>query len=167
MSGFDYFANDVEEAVDGASQGAGMLRNAWQVALSASSRRIAAMTQELPDDPSGGFGNVPALLPTQLRPDLARSVPSCAFVVDAPDRLEGFGVAFGPVEGFSGIAGGGVRISGRRSDRQDAADRLDSAGLAMLFDERDHLRNGRSSSAWAKQADTFFRISLASRAPAP
>jgi hypothetical protein len=33
----------------------------------------------------------------------------------------------------------------------------------MLFDEGNHLRNGRSSSAWAKYADAFFRISLAVR----
>ena len=44
-----------------------------------------------------------------------------------------------------------------------AADRLDSVGLAVLVDEGGHLRNGRSSSAWAKYADAFFRISLAVR----
>ena len=52
---------------------------------------------------------------------------------------------------------------GRRSDQQDAVDRLDSVGLAMLFDERDHLRNRRSGFAWTKQADALFRISLAAR----
>ena len=64
-----------------------------------------------------------------------RSVLPSAFLVDAPDRLEGFGVLFGPIRGFSGVAGdGGVRIMSRRSDQQDEADRLDSAGIAMLFD---------------------------------
>ena len=103
-------------------------------------------------------------LPTQLAPDLARSVPPSACIVDALDRREGLDVLFEPVGGLSGFAGGsGSRASGRRSGRQDAAGRLDSAGLAVLFDKRDHLRNERSSSARAKQADTFFRISLAVR----
>ena len=37
-----------------------------------------------------------------------------------------------------------------RGDRQNPADRLDPVSLPMLVDERDHLLNGRSSSAWAK-----------------
>ena len=40
-----------------------------------------------------------------------------------------------------------ARRSGRRSDWQDAADRFDSVGLAVLLDENDHLRGGWSSSA--------------------
>ena len=105
----------------------------------------------LPHEPLHGASGPPALRPTQLAPSLVRSVPSCAFGVDAPDRLEGFGVAFGPVGGFARIAGdGGMRVIGRRSDLQDATDRLDSVGLTMLFNERDHLRNGRSSSAWMR-----------------
>ena len=32
-------------------------------------------------------------------------------------------------------------------DRQDAADRLDPIGIAVIVNERDHRRNGRSSSA--------------------
>ena len=100
----------------------------------------------------------------QLAPDLSRSVLLFAFIVGALDFVEDLGVPFGLVGGISGVAGnGGMPISGRRSDRQDAAGRLDSAGVAMLFDESDRLRNGRSSSARAKQADAFFRISLAVR----
>ena len=69
----------------------------------------------------------------------------------ALDRLEGFGVPFGLIGGLSGVAGdGGMCVVGQRSDQQDAADRLDTVGLAMLFNESDHLLNRRSSSAWAK-----------------
>ena len=77
--------------------------------------------------------------------DLPGSTSPCACIVDAPDRLEGHGVLFGPVQGFSWVVGdGGLRMLGPRSDR------LDSASLQMLFYECDHLRNGRSISAWAK-----------------
>ena len=70
----------------------------------------------------------PTVPPTQLVPNLARFEPPFAFIVDAPDRLEGFGVPLGPIRGFSRVANdGGIRIVGRRSDQQDAADRLDSA----------------------------------------
>ena len=86
----------------------------------------ALLPHELLYGASGGL----TALPPQLAPDLARSVPPSAFIVDAPDRLEGFGDPFEPVGGFSGIAGdGGMRIMGRRSDRQDAADPLDSAAI--------------------------------------
>src|SRR3954463_9619875 len=51
----------------------------------------------------------------------------------------------------------------RRGDRQHPADRLDPVGLTMLVDEGNHDRNRRSSSAWAKYADAFLRISLAWR----
>ena len=51
----------------------------------------------------------------------------------------------------------------RRSDRQHAADRLDPAGPTVIVEEGDPRLNGRSSSAWAKYADAFLRISLASR----
>ena len=94
------------------------------VVVSPSSRDL--LQSVLPQEPL--HGGDPAVLPPQLSPDLARSVPPSAFIVDAPDHLDGFGVLFGPVGRFSGVAGdGGMRIIGRRSDRQDAADRLDSA----------------------------------------
>jgi hypothetical protein len=41
-------------------------------------------------------------------------------------------------------------VEGRRSDLQNAADRLDPERLTVRLHEGDHLRNGRSSSAWAK-----------------
>lgn len=58
---------------------------------------------------------------------------------------------------------GGVLVRGRRSDRQDTADRLDPMDLTVRIDELFHRFNGRSSSAIAKQAEACFRISLAWR----
>ena len=52
---------------------------------------------------------------------------------------------------------------GRRGDRQHAADRLDPVHLPMVVDERDHHFARRSSSACAKYAEAFFRISFARR----
>src|SRR5690606_21435318 len=54
-----------------------------------------------------------------------------------------------------------VQIVGRRRDRQDVTDRLDTVDLAMVVDERHHPFPGRSSSAWAKYAEALRRISLA------
>src|SRR5262245_43642258 len=50
-----------------------------------------------------------------------------------------------------------------RGDRQHAADRLDPELLPMIVNERDHHFARRSSSAWAKYADAFLRISFARR----
>jgi hypothetical protein len=52
---------------------------------------------------------------------------------------------------------------GRRSDPQHPADRLDTVDLALIVDEGDHGFDRRSSSAIAKYADAFLRISLARR----
>src|SRR5439155_8592947 len=49
----------------------------------------------------------------------------------------------------------------RRSDRQQRADRLDPVNLAVGIDEGHHHFARRSSSAWAKYADAFLRISFA------
>jgi hypothetical protein len=54
-----------------------------------------------------------------------------------------------------------VQEIGGRSDRQGRADRLDSEGVAVLVNEGHHHFARRSSSAWAKNAAAFFRISLA------
>jgi hypothetical protein len=56
-----------------------------------------------------------------------------------------------------------VGIIRRPGDRQDAADRLDPVDGAVLGDEIDPGLNRRSSSAWAKYADAFRRISFAWR----
>jgi hypothetical protein len=49
----------------------------------------------------------------------------------------------------------------RRGDRQHAADRLDPVRRAVVVDERHHYFARRSSSAGAKYADAFRRISFA------
>src|SRR5690606_23381257 len=54
-----------------------------------------------------------------------------------------------------------VLIIGRRGDFERSADRLDPIFIAVLVDEGDHHFGRRSSSARAKYADAFFRISLA------
>src|SRR5690606_41862054 len=56
-----------------------------------------------------------------------------------------------------------VRVVGGWSDRQHARDRLDSILLPVLVDEGLHHLCLRSSSAWAKKAAAFRRISLARR----
>src|ERR1044071_7667296 len=49
---------------------------------------------------------------------------------------------------------------GRGGNRQNLADRLDPIDLAMIVNERDHVFDRRSSSAWAKYAEALRRISL-------
>src|SRR6266446_9393936 len=49
----------------------------------------------------------------------------------------------------------------RRSDRHHGTDRLDPVDRSMVVNEPDHHFARRSSSAWAKYADAFFRISFA------
>src|SRR6185437_4356881 len=56
-----------------------------------------------------------------------------------------------------------VDVVGRRSNRQHLADRLDSVLTSVEIDEGDHHLGRRSSSASAKYADAFRRISLARR----
>ena len=87
----------------------------------------------------------------KLMPDLAGTVASPALAVGCLDLLEILHVLPGTVRGQLGIAGdGGMTVKGCRGDRQNTADRLDPENSTMLLDEGDHLRNGRSSSAWAK-----------------
>src|SRR5215470_12097898 len=50
-----------------------------------------------------------------------------------------------------------------RGDRQHLADRLDPIDVAVRVDKPHHHFARRSSSAWAKNAAAFFRISLARR----
>ena len=54
-------------------------------------------------------------------------------------------------------------VVGRSGDRQDTADRLDPIGIAVIVNESNYRRNGRSSSACAKYADALRSISLACR----
>ena len=125
--------------------GAGPRRIGDRGRLPSSRNSLQSLLAHEPFDSAAGDS---ALLPPQPLPDLARSVSAFASTMNALDRLGRFGIAFGPVRSLAGIASdGSMRISGGRSDRQDAADRLDSVGFAMRFDEIDHLRNGRSSAA--------------------
>lgn len=52
---------------------------------------------------------------------------------------------------------------GRWGDLQGPADRLDPILSTMIINKSSHLRNGRSSSAWAKYAEALRKISLACR----
>src|SRR5262252_1615755 len=54
-----------------------------------------------------------------------------------------------------------VSVVRRWSDRQHAADRLDSIRRSMLVNERHHHFARRSSSACAKNADALRKISFA------
>ena len=95
-------------------------------------------------------------------PDLARAIP-------APDAteclLDGGHVQLilpSPVRCQVRITLHGLEgVICRWCDPQDPADQPDTKDATMIVDERDHLRNGRSSSAAAKYALAFFRISLA------
>src|SRR6056297_2781646 len=83
---------------------------------------------------------------TKLMPDLAGTVAPPALAVGCLDLLEILHVLPGAVRGQLGVVGNSsMTVKGCRGDRQNTADRLDPIDLAMLFDESDHLRNGRSS----------------------
>ena len=56
-----------------------------------------------------------------------------------------------------------VFVVGGRGDRQLLTDRLDPISVAVLVHELGHRLGRRSSSAWAKYADAFRRISFALR----
>jgi hypothetical protein len=102
--------------------------------------------------------------PAELSPDLPDAIDSVVLVVHATDLDLQSGIALGPCRQLARIgAPGGMGMIRRRGDRQDAADRLDPVDGAMLGDEVDHGLNRRSSSAWAKYADAFRRISFAWR----
>src|SRR6056297_270485 len=101
---------------------------------------------------------------SKLVPDLASTVAPAALTVDRPDPSEVHSVLLCAIRSKLGIArDSSMAMEGRWGNLQNTGDRLDPENLAMLFDEGNHLRNGRSSSAWAKYADAFFRISLAVR----
>ncbi len=86
-------------------------------------------------------------------PDLASPVtpPAC---FENPAHFFGVNqITFGPIRGLSRVSGNGrTRIIGCWGDRQNTADRLGPKSIAVFFSKSGHLRNGRSSSAWAKYA---------------
>src|SRR5262249_40601931 len=100
----------------------------------------------------------------ELSPDLADAIDLEVLLVYPPYLDLQRGIAVKPRRQLARIgAAGGVGMIGRRGDRQDPADRLDPVDGAMLVDEIDHGLNRWSSSAWAKKADAFRRISFAWR----
>ena len=106
------------------------------------------------------------LLSAQLTPDLAGPV---AIAVCLKNLAYFFGVTqitLGAILGQIRVSGnGGSNIIRCWGDPQNAADQLDPKNFTVLFNKRGQLRNGRSSFAWAKYADAFFRISLAVQSP--
>ena len=104
-------------------------------------------------------------LAAQLPPDLPRPVRARSSR-RAPVRSRGaarrlVGRAPRPGRGRGGTRGG--RRSRRRGDRQQPADRLEPVDGAVIVHEGDHVLGRRSSSAIAKHAEAFLRISSACR----
>jgi hypothetical protein len=88
---------------------------------------------------------------TQLMPDLARPISATAVIEGLLYGRHIQPILPGPVRGLFGIARHRLeRLERRWCDPQKPADRPDTKDAAMIIDERDHLRNGRSSSAAAK-----------------
>ena len=107
--------------------------------------------------------NIKAFAP-QLPPDLAHAIDAKVGIEYAPHLDPERGVPPRSIRQLCRIiALRHMRMVGRWGDRQNLADRLDPMDGAMVVDKRDHLLNGRSSSAIAKYADPFLRISLAWR----
>jgi hypothetical protein len=87
----------------------------------------------------------------ELPPDLARSVDLEIRLKDSSDLDAQRGIAPAPGRGFLRLAAlRYMHVARRRGDLQQPADRLDPERCAMLVDERDHVLDRRSSSAWAK-----------------
>nr|WP_306752858.1 hypothetical protein [Paracoccus sp. M09] len=101
----------------------------------------------------------------------ARTVPNLARAITAPAVIEGLlegsqveAILFGPIRCQGGVSLPSLEaVECRWCDPQNPADRPDTMDTTVIIDKRDHLRNGRSSSAAAKYALAFFRISLAWR----
>ena len=105
-----------------------------------------------------------------LTTPLATDALDMAIATRRPDRVihhsdrgstAGVGVMHQPPVGFALSAF--VFVVGGRGDRQLSADRLDPEPVPMFVHEGGHFLGRRSSSAWAKYADAFRKISLARR----
>ncbi|AAW74375.1 hypothetical protein XOO1121 [Xanthomonas oryzae pv. oryzae KACC 10331] len=104
------------------------------------------------------------LLPPHLPPELTHTIDLEVLVPHTPDFRHQRLVRLGPCRAQLRIGPSGrVRVVRRRGDRQHLADGLDPVNVAMVVDEALHLVKGRSSSAWAKDADALRRISSARR----
>src|SRR5688572_7167786 len=100
----------------------------------------------------------------QLPPHLLRAVHEMVVFVDATNLSLQLLVALFALRATLGLsAPPGALVVSRRGDGQHAAHRLDPVRLLVLVDERHHHFGRRSSSATAKYADAFLRISLARR----
>ena len=103
-------------------------------------------------------------LATQLPPHLPRTVDLVILVPDPANAVAQCRITLCTRWKPSRIGCPGLHlVVRRRGDRQHPADRLDPVQRPVFVDERHHHFGRRSSSAWAKKADAFRRISLARR----
>jgi hypothetical protein len=101
---------------------------------------------------------------SQSMPNFADTITLSTCLIDTLDVLAINHITFCTIRGQFRIAHnrcpGVIRCW---CNRQNPANRPDTKNITMICNETHHLRNGRSSSAAAKYADAFFRISLAWR----
>src|SRR5690606_19900393 len=115
-------------------------------------------------EPLRGAPRIPLPLAVQLAPHLLGAVDLEVRLPHSPDLTAQPLIPLRARRAASRVSLAGlVLVVRRRSDRQLLADRLDSVLPAVLVDEAHHHFARRSSSAWAKYADAFFRISFARR----
>jgi hypothetical protein len=100
----------------------------------------------------------------ELSPHLPSTVHPIVLFMNPPDHLGQCSVPAGTSRTPIRFAlSAFVLVIGGRGDRQLLTDRLDPIRVAVLVHERGHLLGRRSSSAWAKYADAFRKISFARR----
>ena len=101
-------------------------------------------------------------VPLQLPPDLPDTIDLEVLAPHALNARPQARIALRTRRLPLGICPPGCRgIVRRRGDRQHRADRLDPVRRSLRIDERRHHRGRRSSSACAKNAEAFRRISFA------
>lgn len=87
-------------------------------------------------------------LSVELSPDLAHTIDLEILIPHPADLGPQLDVPFGARRQAARVGtASGMRTVGRRRDRQNLADRLDTVDFAMRVDERDHGLYRRSSSA--------------------
>ena len=102
--------------------------------------------------------------PTQLTPHLPCPIHPIVVLPHPADLRTQLGVTAGPHRPPPGLGlETFVFVVRRRGDRHNTADRLDPIHVPVIVDEPDHRLGRRSSSACAKYADAFRRISFARR----